>query len=121
MLNQKKLFTKILNGPVFHSVEAASAMMKNVSGGYYQFGKVVIVNAQLYVDGTFPTNDYFTALKTFPIPSVLAALTVTYNPLNRSTSATAVIDSSGNCVIQSGAYSALSNSTLYVTGCYIAQ
>lgn len=124
MLNVKKLFTKVL-GPITQilapTVNTITPLgfFKNVGGGYYQIGKLCIVNCNAYVDGTFAANDYYTLASNLP-PSAIGqsalAVTTAKNAGNRS--AVATVDSSGALVIQSGNL-ALSNYTIYITGVYI--
>lgn len=97
------------------------AMYTNGAGGYYKRGNVVFVNARVYVRGTLPANDYSTVSSTdsFPRPVLQSGLNVTWNYADSSSDAKAVISPDGGLVVQSGS-KALSASTIYITGAYIA-
>ena len=120
MLNQKKLYTKILNAflPTLQPFTPLG-FFKNLVGGYCQIGKVCIVNCSLYIDGTFAANDYYTTATDLPPSSVgLSALTVTTANNSGNRSVVASVSNSGKLVIQSGNLD-LSNYTIFITGIYI--
>lgn len=122
MLNVKKLLTKILSDLTLTTFTISNpTMFTNGAGGYYKRGNVVFVNARLYVSGTFPANDYNTvsATNSFPKPVLQSGLNVTFNYADSSSEAKAVITESGALIVQSGS-KALSASTIYITGSYIA-
>ena len=98
-----------------------TAMYSNRAGGFYKKGNVVFVNARLYVQGTFPANDYNTVTgnNAFPKPALQSALSVAFNPADSASGASAVINENGALVVQSGG-KALTASTIYITGAYIA-
>lgn len=101
------------------SVSAKMTRFTNVSGGYYKCGNLVIVQVHCYVNETFSANDYWTALGTFPLPATTnIPLTVSFSADARASGASAVINTSGDMKIQSGAI-ALTNYTLYINGVYI--
>ena len=121
-LNQKKLSTKILSDLTLNTFTISNpTMFTNGAGGYYKRGNVVFVNARLYVSGTFSANDYNTVSSTdsFPKPVLQSALNVTFDYANSSSDANAVINEDGGLVVQSGSQ-ALTASTIYITGAYIA-
>jgi hypothetical protein len=122
MLNVKKLLTKILSDLTLTTFTISNpTMFTNGAGGYYKRGNVVFVNARLYVSGTFPANDYNTVsgVDSFPKPVLQSGLNVTWNNADASSHASAVVSSTGALVVQSGS-KALSASTIYITGAYIA-
>ena len=93
----------------------------NPAGGYYKLGQLVVVQCRFYVTGTFPSDDYNTVTSGLPIPSLIqASLGVTWNYADSSTHASAVVSSTGSLVVQSGS-KALTASTLFITGAYIAE
>ena len=101
------------------SVSSKMTRFTNVSGGYYKCGNLVIVQVHCYVNETFSANDYWTALGTFPSPATTnIPLTVSFSADARASGASAVINTSGDMKIQSGAI-ALTNYTLYINGVYI--
>lgn len=120
MLNQKKLYTKILNAflPTLQPITPLG-FFKDRGGGYYQIGKLCIVNYSAYIEGTFAANDYYTLANSLP-PSAIgqSALTVTTANNSGNRSVVASVSSSGTLVIQSGNL-ALSNYTIFITGAYI--
>lgn len=91
---------------------------KNLVGGYYQIGKVCIVNCVAYIDGTFAANDYYTMATGLPPASVNSALTVTTANNSGNRRAVATVSGTGGLVIQSGDLP-LSYYTVYITGIYI--
>lgn len=122
MLNVKKTLTKVLSDLTLNTFTISNpTMFTNGAGGYYKRGNVVFVNARLYVSGTFPANDYNTVSSTdsFPKPVLQSGLNVTFNYADSSSDANAVINENGGLVVQSGS-KALSASTIYITGSYIA-
>lgn len=122
MLNVKKVLTKLLSDLTLNTFSISNpSMYTNGAGGYYKRGNVVFVNARLYVNGTFPANDYNTVTNdnAFPKPVQQSALNVCFNYADSSSGARGVINENGSLVIQSGA-KALTASTLYITGAYIA-
>lgn len=122
MLNVKKLLTKILSDLTLTTFTIINpAMFTNGAGGYYKRGNVVFVNARLYVSGTFPANDYntVTGSNAFPKPALQSALSVAFNHADSASGASAVINENGALVVQSGG-KALTASTIYITGAYIA-
>lgn len=122
MLNIKKTLTKILSDLTLTTFTISNpTMYSNGAGGYYKRGNVVFVNARLYVSGTFPANDYNTVsgASSFPTPVLQSGLNVTWNYAASSSDAKAVINADGSLVVQSGS-KALSASTIYITGAYIA-
>ena len=104
--------------PTLHTITPFGAF-KNVVGGYYQIGKVCIVNCSAYIDGTFAANDYYTMASNLP-PSAIgqSALTVTTANNSGNRSAVASVNNSGTLVVQSGNLP-LSYYTIYITGIYI--
>ena len=93
----------------------------NPAGGYYKLGQLVVVQCRFSVTGTFPSDDYNTVTSGLPIPSLIqASLGVTWNYADSSTHASAVVSSTGSLVVQSGS-KALTASTLFITGAYIAE
>ncbi len=97
------------------------SMYTNPAGGYYKLGRLVVVQCRFYVTGTFPASDYNTVTGELPVPSLIqASLGVTWNYADSSTHASAVVSSTGSLVVQSGS-KALTASTLFITGAYIAQ
>lgn len=122
MLNVKKLLTKILSDLTLTTFTISNpTMYTNGAGGYYKRGNVVFVNVRLYVSGTFPANDYNTVSDTgsFPTPVLQSGLNVTWSYADSSSDAKAAINAAGGLVVQSGS-KALSASTIYITGAYIA-
>lgn len=128
MLNNKKLLTKVLaslktllSDLTLHTFTISNPLYTNGAGGYYQRGNVVYVNARVYVNGTFPANDYNTVTNngSFPTPALQAALSVCFNSADSASGALAVINDNGSLVVQSGG-KALTSSTIYITGAYVA-
>lgn len=122
MLNVKKTLTKVLSDLTLNTFTISNpTMFTNGAGGYYKRGNVVFVNARLYVSGTFPADDYYTVSSTdsFPKPVLQSGLNVVWDYADSSSDANAVINENGGLVVQSGS-KALSASTIYITGSYIA-
>lgn len=120
MLNQKKLYTKILNAfvPTLQTITPLGNF-KNVVGGYYQIGKLCIVNCSAYIDGTFAANDYYTMASNLPASLTnQSALTVTTANSSGNRSVVASVSNSGALVIQSGNL-ALTHYTIFINGVYI--
>lgn len=112
--------TELVNeafAPTVHTITPLGNF-KNVVGGYYQIGKLCIVNCSAYIDGTFAANDYYTMATGLPSASVNSALTVTTANNAGNRSVVASVSGSGTLVIQSGNL-ALSNYTIFITGIYI--
>lgn len=97
------------------------SMYINPAGGYYKLGRLVVVQCRFYVTGTFPSSDYNTVTGGLPVPSeIQVSLGVTWNYADSATHASAVVSSTGSLVVQSGS-KALTASTLFITGAYIAE
>lgn len=124
MLDVKALLTKMLNAIKVDYTQLSStnpSMYTNPAGGYYKLGRLVVVQCRFYVTGTFPASDYNTVTSGLPTPSLVqASLGVTWNYADSATHASAVVSSTGSLVVQSGS-KALTASTLFITGAYIAQ
>ena len=125
MLNVKKTLTKVLGTitqiltPTLNTITPLG-FFKNVGGGYYQIGKVCIVNCNAYIDGTFAANEYYTMASSLPSASVNSAMTVTTANNAGNRRAVAIISEAGGLVIQSGDL-ALTHYTIYITGIYITK
>ena len=113
--------TELVNeafSPTLHTITPLG-FFKNVGGGYYQIGKLCIVNCNAYIDGTFAANDYYTLTNNLPPSFIdLSALTVTTANNSGNRGAVASVSNSGALVIQSGNL-ALSYYTIFITGIYI--
>lgn len=122
MLNTKKLFKKILDAinPSSNTVCSFTVNSKftNKSGGAWRIGKLVFVNMQVTVSGTFAANDYYTVSNNFPTANVKSSLNVTTSESAGNKGAAAVVTPSGMLVVQSGA-NALTDLQLFITGLYL--
>ncbi len=122
MLNTKNLFKKILDAIKPSSNTACSftvnSKFTNQSGGAWRIGKLVLVNMQVTVSGTFAANDYYTVSNNFPTANVKSALNVTTSESAGNKGAAAVVTPSGMLVVQSGA-NALTDLQLFITGLYL--
>ena len=96
---------------------ALHSLFTNINGSCYRQGKLVIVQLQLYVNGTFVANDYYTALSGLPEPYLPSSLQVTTNSTTAK-GASATVLTGGAMRIDSGV-KPLSNETLFITGIYL--
>lgn len=92
----------------------------NMAGGVWKIGKLVLVNMQCYVSGTFARNDYYTVASGLPSANINSALSVTTANNGGNREANAVVSTSGSLVVQTGNDFDLTQCTIYITGIYLA-
>lgn len=94
-------------------------LFANLYGGCFRMRKFVLVQIQIFVNGTFAANDYYTAVSGVPYPNIESSLQVTTNSTTAK-GASATVRPDGTIRIDSGA-KPLTNETLFITGIYLSQ
>lgn len=93
---------------------------RNMGGGVWRIGKLVLVNMYCYVPNTFSKNDYYTVATGLPEANIDSALSVTTSNSGGNREANAIVSTGGSLVVQTGNDFDLTNYTIYITGIYLA-
>ena len=93
---------------------------RNMGGGVWRIGKLVLVNMYCYVPNTFSKNDYYTVATGLPEANIDSALSVTTSNSGGNREANAIVSTSGSLVVQTGNDFDLTHYTIYITGIYLA-
>lgn len=93
---------------------------RNMGGGVWRIGKLVLVNMYCYVPNTFSKNDYYTVATGLPEANIDSALSVTTSSSGGNREANAIVSTSGSLVVQTGNDFDLTQYTIYITGIYLA-
>lgn len=98
--------TPSINSPVF----------TDLTGGWSRLGKTILVELGITVTGTFPANDYFTAITDMPVAHTDSILSAGVQG-NQAKAVDAKISTSGKIVIRSFG-TALTGERIFISGVY---